>query len=95
MSEEPKSFWGKLAAITAFLGALAAVGGLVTKCAEPEQPSTTTYAPTPPVTPPTPAWATVCMTTYGGCPLIQTMSPGMVCTCYNVFGIPVISGIAR
>ena len=100
MSEEHRSFWGKLAAITAFLAALAAVGNLLTQCPAQEQPSTpgpkpVYTVPTYPVSPPQPAWATVCMTTYGACPLFQALSPGMPCTCYNAFGFPVVSGFAR
>jgi hypothetical protein len=39
MSEEPKSFWAKLAAITAFLAALGTVGALITKFTEKESTS--------------------------------------------------------
>jgi hypothetical protein len=38
MSDEPKTFWGKLAAVTAFLGAVVALAQL---CSAPNKPSST------------------------------------------------------
>lgn len=45
--------------------------------------------------PPEPQYATICSTAYGSCPLVQAMHQGQVCTCYDAFGYPRISGITQ
>ena len=68
MSEEPKSFWGKLGMITAFLSALAGVATLTSKCTETEPRIIPSYyvpqatpnytSPSYPVQPATPNYST-------------------------------------
>lgn len=43
----------------------------------------------------TPVTATVCVTPYGSCPLVQRLSPGMSCICYDMYGFPRLAGTAQ
>ncbi|HYD80625.1 MAG TPA: hypothetical protein VEC06_12520 [Paucimonas sp.] len=53
MSDEPKSFWGKLALLTAFLTAVGTLGTQLTKCSENGDSALAFSAPTrsPPANP--------------------------------------------
>ena len=39
--------------------------------------------------------ASVCVTAYGSCPLVQRMDPGMSCICYDMYGYPRLAGTAQ
>ena len=85
MSEEHKSFWGKLAVLTAFLSALVGLGTLVKQCSEDNYTPSETYAPTAPTTPvyPSPQGAGFCCDMWGNrrCMLISTIPVGSQCFC--------------
>ena len=46
-------------------------------------------------TPTTPTIASLCVTPYGNCPLVQRMTPGMSCICYDIYGYPRLAGTAQ
>jgi hypothetical protein len=52
-----------------------------------------TLRPTPPSR--TARVASVCVTPYGSCPLVQSLAPGMSCICYDAYGYPRLAGTAR
>ncbi len=39
--------------------------------------------------------ASVCVTPYGSCPLVQSLAPGMSCICYDAYGYPRLAGTAQ
>ena len=39
--------------------------------------------------------ASVCVTPYGSCPLVQSLTPGMSCICYDAYGYPRLAGTAQ
>ena len=46
-------------------------------------------------TPPPTRVASVCVTPYGSCPLVQSLAPGMSCICYDMYGYPRLAGTAQ
>jgi hypothetical protein len=85
MSEEPRSFWGKLALITAFLSALGGVGVMLNQCSGGNNvPSNPDTPPVPPVRNyQTPQAANFCCDVFGNrrCQLVRPVVIGSQCFC--------------